>query len=234
MGSGQGCLAILKQKCSAGSHRMIWTRQRTSCIRARNTIPETGNATRPSLPFDHGLPDNARKWKRPKKPKGTNVARLKPVRAGTKPVAYQRASEFVLAMSPAPAMVMTALFYTGMRPIEVFVLSDEMVNLPGRWITLVNSKIGEPREIPIHEFLVPLFAPLVDRGGILFRSPLGTPYPVREDISGQMKTAIRNARRRSGTIGISPYTARHTVSTQLVINDVHTHTKDQNSWPCRR
>jgi integrase/recombinase XerD len=177
--------------------------------------------------WNHALPDNARNWKRPKKPKGTNVARLKPVRAGTKPVAYQRASEFVLAMSPAPAMVMTALFYTGMRPIEVFVLSDEMVNLPGRWITLTNSKIGEPRGIPIHEFLVPLFAPLVERGGILFRSPLGTPYPVREDISGQMKTAIGNARRRSGITGISPYTARHTVSTQLVINDVHTHTKDQ-------
>jgi integrase/recombinase XerD len=177
--------------------------------------------------WNHALPDNARKWKRPKKPKGTNVARLKPIRAGTKPVTYERASDFVLAMSPAPAMIMTALFYTGMRPIEVFVLSDEMVNLSGRWITLANSKIGEPRGIPIHEFLLPLFAPLVERGGILFRSPLGTPYPVREDISGQMKTAIGNARRRSGITGISPYTAWHTVSTQLVINDVHTHTKDQ-------
>lgn len=177
--------------------------------------------------WNHALPDNARKWKRPKKPKGTTVVRLRPVRAGTQPVAYERAAEFVLAMSPANAMVMTALFYTGMRPIELFVLNSDMVDVPGRWITLANSKIGEPRGIPIHEFLVPLLTPLVERGGILFRSPRGEPYPVREDISGQMKTAIRGARRRSGVQGISPYTARHTVSTQLVINSVHGHIKDQ-------
>jgi len=42
-----------------------------------------------------------------------------------------------------------------------------------------------------------------------------------------MKTAIRNARRRSGIDGISPYTARHSVSTQLVVGGVHTHIKDQ-------
>jgi integrase/recombinase XerD len=177
--------------------------------------------------WNHALPNNSRKWKRPKKPKGTNVKRLRPVRAGTKPVIYEQAAQFVLAMSPANAMVMTGLFYTGMRPIELFILHDTMVDLPGRWITLANSKIGEPRGVPIHEFLVPLLAPLVERGGILFRSPRGTPYPVRDDISGQMKTAIRGARKRSGIGGISPYTARHTVSTQLVINGVHGHIKDQ-------
>jgi integrase/recombinase XerD len=177
--------------------------------------------------WNHALPDSPRKWKRPKKPKGTTVKRLKPVRAGTKPVSYERASEFVLAMSPAPAMVMTTLFYTGMRPIELFVLSAEMVDVPARWIALSNTKIGEPRGIPIHEFLVPLLTPLVERGGILFRSPRGTPYPVREEISGQMKTAIKGARNRSGLAGISPYTARHTVSTQMVVNGVHSHIKDQ-------
>jgi integrase/recombinase XerD len=177
--------------------------------------------------WNHALPDNPRKWKRPKKPKGTTVVRLKPLRAGTKPVAYERAAEFVLAMSPANAMIMTGLLYTGMRPIELFVLNRDMVDVPARWITLANSKIGEPRGIPIHEFLVPLLTPLVERGGILFRSPRGEPYSVREGISGQMKTAIRGARRRSGIEDISPYTARHTVSTQLVINGVHAHIKDQ-------
>jgi integrase/recombinase XerD len=177
--------------------------------------------------WNHALPDNPRKWKRPRKPRGTTIVRLKPVRAGTKPVSYEQAATFVMAMSPANAMVMTGLFYTGMRPIELFLLTAEMVNVPGRWITLENTKIGEPRGIPIHEFLVPLLTPLVSRGGILFRSPRGTPYPVRDDISGQMKTAIRGARRRSGVTNISPYTARHTVSTQLVVNGVHSHVKDQ-------
>lgn len=168
-----------------------------------------------------------RKWNRPKKPKGTTVARLKPLRAGTKPVDYKRACAFVMGMSPAPAMIMTTLFYTGMRPIELFGLEAKSVNLPGRWIVLENTKTGEPRGLPIHEFLVPLFEPLVERGGILFRSPRGTPYPVRERISGQMKKAIDGARRRTGILDISPYTARHTVSTRLVINGVHAHVKDQ-------
>ena len=47
-----------------------------------------------------------------------------------------------------------------------------------------------------------------------------------------MKGAIRCARERLVKDGIqiedvSPYTARHTVSTQLVINGVHPHIKDQ-------
>lgn len=42
-----------------------------------------------------------------------------------------------------------------------------------------------------------------------------------------MKSAILGARRRSKVQGISPYTARHTVSTQLVVNGVHSHIKDQ-------
>jgi integrase/recombinase XerD len=48
----------------------------------------------------------------------------KKARAGTKPVAYAHAAKFVLAMSPAPAMLMTTFFYTGMRPIELFTLED--------------------------------------------------------------------------------------------------------------
>jgi hypothetical protein len=74
---------------------------------------------------------------------------------------------------------------------------------------------------------VPLFAALVDRGGRLFRTHEGHPYPLTEDGGGQLKTAINGARRRSGIAGISPYTARHTVSTQLVVNGVHPHIKDQ-------
>jgi integrase/recombinase XerD len=124
-------------------------------------------------------------------------------------------------------MFMTALFYTGMRPIELFGLHAESVDTKKRWIVLASSKTGEPRGIPIHEFLVPLFAALVKRGGILFRTPRGGPYPLTEDVGGQLKTAINGARRRSGIADVSPYTARHTVSTQLVINGVHSHIKDQ-------
>jgi integrase/recombinase XerD len=167
-----------------------------------------------------------RQWVRPKKAKGTTVIGTR-VRSGTRPVSYERAALFILAMSPGPAMFMTTLFYTGMRPIELFGLEAESVDVVKRWITLASSKTGEPRGIPMHEFLVPLFTALVGRGGVLFRTPRGEPYPLTENVGGQLKTAINGARRRSGIADVSPYTARHTVSTQLVINGVHSHIKDQ-------
>lgn len=172
-----------------------------------------------------------RQWKRPRKAKGTNIVKLK-VRAGTKPTSYDRAAQFVAAMSPASAQLMTALFYTGMRPIEMFTLDASDVNVPGRWITLDATKTGEPRGIPIHEFLVPLFEAMVARGGVLFRSHKGEPYPPTEEFGGQISSAITGARNRLKKRGVSivdiaPYTARHTVSTQLVVNGIHPYIKDQ-------
>lgn len=169
-----------------------------------------------------------REWMRPRKPKGTAVKLLATkIRAGTKPVSYEHAARFVLALSPAPAMLMTALFYTGMRPIELFMLQADDVNVDARWITLNSSKTGEPRGVPLHKVLVPLFAGLCERGGFLFRTPRDMPYEMKVDGGGQMKAAINGARRRSGIRDIAPYTGRHTVSTQLVVNGVHQHIKDQ-------
>jgi len=103
-----------------------------------------------------------RQWERPKKPKGTMLKfTQKKVRAGTKPVKYERAAEFVLAMSPAPAMLMTTFFYTGMRPIELFTLEDghqrraEAFGNQGhcavyRPSQLLNSVSGQRRS-PIHQ-----------------------------------------------------------------------------------
>lgn len=171
-----------------------------------------------------------RQWSRPRKPKGTNVVRLVKRRAGTFPVEYEHAARFVAAMSPAPAMLMTALFYTGMRPIEAFALTRDEVNVVGRWITLTKTKTGEPRGIPIHEFLVRLFSSLLSRKDDLpqvFRTPRGAPYEAVEGGGGGLKTAINGARRRSGINDVSPYTGRHTVSTALVVAGIHPHIKDQ-------
>jgi integrase len=173
-----------------------------------------------------------RKWQRPRKVKGTNVTKLAKRRAGTHPVDYDRAARFVSVMSPAPAMLMTALFYTGMRPIEIFSLEAGDVNIKGRWITLSKSKTGEPRGVPMHEFIVPLFEGLAKRGGVLFRTFRGEAYSPKDDGGGQMKAAINGARGRLRRMGtpiddIAPYTGRHSVSTQLVVNGVHPHIKDQ-------
>ncbi|MBC7149063.1 MAG: site-specific integrase [Rhizobium sp.] len=180
---------------------------------------------------------DVRQWSRPKKAKGTNVVRLSAKRSGTAPVDYELAARFVEAMSPAPAMVMTTLFYTGMRPIELIALTAAEVNVPGRWITLRHTKTGEPRGVPLHEFLAPIFESLLRRPGLgaddrLFRTPRGEPYTdIVTDEEGKggggLKSAINGARRRTGIKDISPYTGRHSVSTGLVVAGVHPHIKDQ-------
>lgn len=181
-------------------------------------------------------------WGRPRKPKGTRQVKA-PTRAGTAPIDYDRAARFVAAMSPAPAMLMTTLFYTGMRPIEAFSLTAGEVDVKARWIVLLSSKTGEPRGVPMHEFLVPILESLLKRQGLgedgglaaderIFRTPRGEPYTdiVTDEEhkgGGGLKTAIIGARRRSGIKDVSPYTARHTVSTGLVVAGVHQHVKDQ-------
>lgn len=175
-----------------------------------------------------------RQWRRPRKPKGTTRRRLVK-RSGTVPVSYERAAEFIAAMSPAPAMVMTVLFYTGMRPIELLTLERTDVDVKARWIVVRSSKIGEPRGVPMHEFLAPLFESLLqrpDRLAEVFRTFRGRPYTISAEGGGQLSNGIVAARRRLADKGvditdISPYTARHTVSTQLAINGVHPHIKDQ-------
>lgn len=42
-----------------------------------------------------------------------------------------------------------------------------------------------------------------------------------------MKRGIESARLRTQVFDVAPYTARHTVSTQLVVEGVHPHKKDQ-------
>jgi integrase len=178
-----------------------------------------------------------RKWQRPRKLKGT-AQRQEIGRAGQRPVTYERAWQFVEAASPAAAMVMTALFYTGMRPIELFGLLREDVDVAGRWIVVHASKTGEPRGVPMHEMLAPLFEALhkqpkptgKNQPDAVFRTHKGQPYPMLQNGGGQLKSAILGARGRLGKeapADISPYTARHTVSTQLVVAGVHPYIKDQ-------
>ncbi|OKO86175.1 tyrosine-type recombinase/integrase [Bradyrhizobium sp. AS23.2] len=169
-----------------------------------------------------------KKWIRPKKPKGTNVESFGPKRVGSYPVPYGIAWDFIKGLGVANQTVFTILFYTGMRPIELFVMNTTQVNVPGRWITLAKSKIGEARGVPIHEALVPMLTDMVEnRPGRLVRTWENEPFTVYDDNGGQMKKGIAAARLRTHIFDVAPYTGRHTVSTELVIRDVHPYKKDQ-------
>lgn len=172
-----------------------------------------------------------KKWRRPRQKRAATGERRK-VRAGTTPVSYETAWQFVRHMSPAAASLMTLLFYTGMRPIEAFTLTRDDVHIEDRWIVLSGSKTGEARGVPMHEMLVPMLTALKAREHAqphLFMTQKNAPYQPKDEGEGggQMKSAIIGARKRSGLAGIAPYTARHTVSTQLVLNGVHPYVKDQ-------
>ncbi|BAM87637.1 putative prophage integrase [Bradyrhizobium oligotrophicum S58] len=169
-----------------------------------------------------------KRWIRPKKPKGTNVVSFGPKRVGSYPVPYGTAWEFIRGLGVANATVFTILFYTGMRPIELFTMNTSQVNVADRWITLPKSKIGEPRGVPIHQALVPMLTDMVEnRPGRLVRTWENEPFTVYDDNGGQMKKGIAAARLRTHVFDVAPYTARHTVSTQLVVEGVHPHKKDQ-------
>ncbi|WP_421869017.1 tyrosine-type recombinase/integrase [Pararhizobium sp.] len=227
-----------------GSRLLRKIKQHDLDAAARNMYPDAAAETinrQCHTPFiavwNHAVSNewaDIRKWKRPRKAKGTVVKKVKK-RSGDRPVEYELAATFVSNMSPAPAMVMTALFYSGMRPIELFTLEASDVDIDRRWIALNHTKTGEPRGVPMHEFLVPLFAALVQRKSKysqLFQNYRGRPYKLFENRGGQLSGSMRGARERLAKAGtpipdISPYTARHTVSTQLVINGIHAHIKDQ-------
>lgn len=167
-------------------------------------------------------------WERAKKRKGTNVVNIKPPRVGSYPVEYDIAWRFIKGMCPSNQCFMTILFYTGLRPIELFAMNSTQVDVSGRWITVPRSKIGEGRGVPIHEALVPMLTDLVaHRSDRLILTHQGVPYNASVENSGQIAGAISAARLRTHVFDVAPYTARHTVSTQLVVNGVHPHKKDQ-------
>jgi integrase len=123
---------------------------------------------------------------------------------------------------------MTILFYTGMRPIELFAMDTKQVNVPSRWITIPRTKIGESRGVPMHEALVPMLTDIVkNRSGRLMLTWCNKPYKLSDDRGVQIHRAITAARLRTHIFDVAPYTGRHTASTQLVVNGIHPYIKDQ-------
>ena len=160
-----------------------------------------------------------RQWTRPKRKKGTLHAR-KATRAGANAVEYTHAAKFVVEMSPAAAMVMTALFYTGMRPIELFALHCDDVDIVNRWIVVRGSKTGIGRGLPLHSFIVPMFKALCSDAGHVFKTARNKPYVATGKFGGQISKSIRSARQATGIMDVSPYTARHSFISGLYAKGV--------------
>jgi len=101
---------------------------------------------------------------------------------------------------------------TGMRLGEILNLKWEQVDLHQDYITVIRTKSGKQRKIPINQTVHNL---LIDhpRDGIFIFHRDGKPY-------GAVKTAFNNALRRSGVGYCRFHDLRHTFATKLVLSGV--------------
>lgn len=157
------------------------------------------------------------RWRRPQRPKGVGHDN-RPTRRGATTVEYQKAAEFIRWMSPAAGIMALTLMYTGCRPGELIPLEADDLKPDDAWLVIRSSKSGLGRGVPLHPVLIPMLRALKERGGIVFRNHKGEPYPIRRTSGGQLRSAFRGARERSGIDDMSPNTFRHMVQTQLVMN----------------
>lgn len=152
------------------------------------------------------------RWKRP-------VGRA--LRQVRKPVSYEDAVKFINACSDNEAKVMFFLFWTGRRPVEAISMECEDVLLDKRWAVHRRTKTGDPIGFPIHESLVPMLEQEVKKGGKLFRNASGEPFNTGKRLNSEGRIiaqcgkylSLKPAKKLG--LGITPYTARHTVSTYL-------------------
>lgn len=159
-------------------------------------------------------------WQRPKIKKSRFRSR--------KPVSYDEAIQFINALSYPAAKVMFFLFWSGCRPLEAFELDVKSLHPEIDWIALDETKTDIPRGIPMHRCLKPFFQFIQEFHHPVFLNLNGRRYPsgrvlnkkgrIINNSGGQLATPINTARRKTN-LNITPYVARHTVSTYLI-------------WPC--
>lgn len=163
------------------------------------------------------------KWSRPK-----GWKKIVNVKA---PVTHKAAVEFINACPDHSAPVMFFMFWTGCRPIEAIKLKKKNVNLKAKWAVLEGAKDQPPRGIPLHHSLIPMLKHLTETGDHeeVFLNSEGNPYKVnaKMNISGRILDQGSSLPKKTlGKapclgLGITPYTARHTVSNYLTRERLH-------------
>lgn len=112
--------------------------------------------------------------------------------------------------------VFAALVWTGMRKSECFRLRWSDVDLERRVITLLETKNGKSRDIPITEDLYEVLrrVPRHIKSEYVFCRPDGQPW---KDLRGSLKAAVARA-----GIGkpVTLHTLRHTFASHLVMSGV--------------
>ena len=120
-------------------------------------------------------------------------------------------------------IVVTAL-NTGMRRGEILSLTWDRVNLRERFLTLVGTKNGESREVPLNRTMVELLASLPRSSEHVFTNRDGEPYHC-------VKKIYSLALRKAGIENFRFHDLRHTWASHLAMSGVDLLTvKELGGW----
>ena len=116
--------------------------------------------------------------------------------------------------NPYLATIVLLAVHTGMRKGEILGLEWERVDLSSARLTLLQTKNGKPRGVPInravYEALIALAPQAVQRTGLLFRRGNGVAW-------GQIRRAFESAVTTAGLTGFRFHDLRHTAASHLVM-----------------
>jgi integrase len=114
--------------------------------------------------------------------------------------------------NPYLATIVLLAVHTGMRKGEILGLEWARVDLSSARLTLLQTKNGKPRGVPInrsvYEALITLAPDAAQRTGLLFRRGNGAAW-------GQIRRAFESAVTTAGLTGFRFHDLRHTAASHL-------------------
>ena len=128
-------------------------------------------------------------------------------------ITFEEAERLLGACSAHLRPLVMFLLGTGARVSEALYLDWRELDLVGAHVTLLDTKNGEDRGVPLHPRLVEALRELRHRRERVFRTNAGLAYAEKETGGGQIKTAFRGACRRAGIADFTPHDCRHTWAT---------------------
>ncbi len=126
---------------------------------------------------------------------------------------HEESERLIKACAPHLRPLVIFLLYTGARVGEALKLEWRHVDLGRKHVTLIDTKNGDDRGIPLAPRVFLELANMPHRIGAVFRRRDGLPYVPKDEGGGQIKTGFRGACKRAKIEDFSPHDCRHTWAT---------------------
>lgn len=125
------------------------------------------------------------------------------------------------SQNPYLYAIVTCALYTGMRKGEILGLTWDRVDFARGALVLVQTKSGEPRDLPMAEAVYTVLADLRQRQVRAGQLPVGLVFRRADGRAwGAITTAFAVALRKAGITGFRFHDLRHTFASWLVMDGV--------------